>query len=528
MNKKIPIALCIVLFSVWFLIPNVPFAQNHNNGTYGAEQQENPKEDPASDTKHQVHGDENIDGIIQGFEQQEEPAEGLENLLEGFEDDHPQDDGDSGHGEDDFLGGFEADDGEDKFAEKAAEEPSTWRLEGEFTSTATYNFNPDATSPWRGVTMLRQELELALKKKFSDNWRGQISGRGFYDFIYVLRGRDEYTPQVLGAYESEVELEDTYIQGSLLENLDTKIGRQIVVWGTLDNLRVVDVLNPVDLRVPGLTDIDDLRLPVTMVKFDYFFGKWNLGAMAIPEIRFSKRPVFGSDFYPFPVPPPPDEMSEDSFSASNAEYAAALTGVFSGWDIGIYWANIYDDQTYAEQVSPGPPVQFVRKHARINMLGSAANLALGNWLLKAEVGWFSGLRYTNTPGDEYSRFDLGGGVEYSGFSEATISLEAVNRHIVDYNGLLQLPPDEIRENEFQWNFRFVKNLLNDTLTLTLFASTFGVKADDGAFERIDAEYDITDAVSIRGGVVLYQSGDKGLFQDVGANDRLFVVFKYSF
>ena len=37
----------------------------------------------------------------------------------------------------------------------------------------------------------------------------------------------------------------------------------------LDNLRVTDVLNPMDLRVPGLTDIDDLRLPVTMIKLDY-------------------------------------------------------------------------------------------------------------------------------------------------------------------------------------------------------------------------------------------------------------------
>ena len=70
--------------------------------------------------------------------------------------------------------------------------------------------------------------------------------------------------------------------------------------------------------------------------------------------------------------------------------------------------------------------------------------------------------------------------------------------------------------------------MNDTLTLTLLASTFGIKADDGAFQRLEAEYDISDAVSIRGGVVFYQSGDKGLYQDVDANDRLFAVLKYSF
>jgi len=74
----------------------------------------------------------------------------------------------------------------------------------------------------------------------------------------------------------------------------------------------------------------------------------------------------------------------------------------------------------------------------------------------------------------------------------------------------------------------MKDFMNDTLTLTLLTSTFGIKADDGAFQRFDAEYDVTDAMSVRGGVVFYQSGEKGLFQGVEANDRLFLVFKYSF
>jgi len=101
--------------------------------------------------------------------------------------------------------------------------------------------------------MLRPELELTLKKKFSDSWQGQISAWGYYDLVYSLQGRDNYTSEVLDSYEKELQLRDTFIQGSLTEKLDTKIGRQIVVWGALDNLRVTDVLNPLDLRVLGLT-----------------------------------------------------------------------------------------------------------------------------------------------------------------------------------------------------------------------------------------------------------------------------------
>ena len=85
-----------------------------------------------------------------------------------------------------------------------------------------------------------------------------------------------------------------------------------------------------------------------------------------------------------------------------------------------------------------------------------------------------------------------------------------------------------RANELQWIARIMKSYLNDTLTLTLLVSTFGIKADDGSFQRLDAEYDVTDAISIRAGVVFYQSGDKGLYKNIGDNDRLFIELKYSF
>ncbi len=475
---------------------------------------------------------ENLDEIIQGFEEEEQKHDDeLEDLMEDFKDETPEGEKKDAEEKDDVLEGFDEDTLEKAVEKEETEEkPSTWSLNGELELATTYNFAHKAPPPgktdWRGLSMLRPELELTLKKKFSESWQGQISTWGYYDLVYSLRGRDNYTSEVLDSYEKELQLRDTFIQGSLTEKLDTKIGRQVVVWGTLDNLRVTDVLNPLDLRVPGLTDIDDLRLPVTMAKLDYYFGDWNLAGMVIPEIRFSKLPVFGSDFYPSPVPLPPEDMPEDGFG--NPEYAAALTGIFSGWDIAFYWANIYDDQSYSQVTSPGPPPQLILKHARINMLGAAFNIAAGNWLLKAESAWLDGIEYTNTPGVKYSRIDLGAGIEYSGFQDATLSLEVANRHINGFNEELKLPPNELREDEFQWVARIMKNYLNDTLTLTLLASTFGIKADDGAFQRLDAEYDVTDAISIRGGVVFYQSGDKGKFKNIGDNDRLFLEVKYNF
>ncbi len=197
--------------------------------------------------------------------------------MEGFKDETPEGEEKDAEKKDDFLEGFDEDTTEKAGKKEEAEnKPSTWSLNGELELVTTYNFAheapPSGKTDWRGLSMLRPELELTLKKKFSESWQGQISAWGYYDLVYSLNGRDNYTSEVLDSYEKDLQLRDTFIQGSLTEKLDTKIGRQVVVWGTLDNLRVTDVLNPLDLRVLGLTDIDDLRLPVTMAKFDYYFG----------------------------------------------------------------------------------------------------------------------------------------------------------------------------------------------------------------------------------------------------------------
>ncbi len=107
-------------------------------------------------------------------------------------------------------------------------------------------------------------------------------------------------------------------------------------------------------------------------------------------------------------------------------------------------------------------------------------------------------------------------------------MEAVNRNINDFDDVLELSPDQAQEDEFQWVFRLTRDFLNDTLTLTLLASTFGGTGQDGAYQRFSAEYDITDSIEIAGGVVLYQSGDLAMYRNIDDNDRLFCEIKYSF
>jgi hypothetical protein len=269
-----------------------------------------------------------------------------------------------------------------------------------------------------------------------------------------------------------------------------------------------------------MVDIEDLRLPLGMARLDYYIGEWGLTALAIPEIRFNKNPAFGSDFYPYPTAMPKEIVPSDG--GSNSEYALAANGIFSGWDLSLYWAQLFDDMPHSVMVAATPQLQ----HSRLTMVGLAANVAVNNWLLKLEAASFDGLEYTSLPGAKRQRLDTLLGMEYSGFSDITLSLEVANRHIMNYDPALLA--DGMVEDEWQTALRYQGDYMHARLHLLVLLSAFGSDLADGGFGRYSAAYDIADALTVTGGVVTYQKGDKLPFNTVYDNDRIFVDLKYSF
>ena len=461
-------------------------------------------------------------------------AAGLDEALQGFDD--ASDTGNSKSLED-ILEGFD-DKAMDQKAEKQTSDTpysefrtphSALAVTGSVALSSVWSIYqheaPGTRTDYGGLSRLRTTLDLTLDYKISKDWDARIKGRGFYDAAYGLNGRDRYTDQVLSSLESEAELRDAYIRGKLLPTLDIKLGRQIVVWGKSDNLRVTDVLNPLDNREPGIVDIEDLRLPLAMARADWYAGKWNVTGIAIPEIRFNKNPPFGSDFYPSPMPPPAEQTPSDG--GDNAEYAFAVNGILTGWDISFYLARIFDDRP-SLSILPGPLSESRFVHNRLTMAGTAVNVARGNWLLKSEGGYFSGLEFAVLPGRALSRTDVLVGAEYSGFSDITVSFEAVNRHLHDYDEALAGFPDYARQNEAQAALRYQQDFLNQRLHLTILALNQALNGRDGKVQRYSLEYELTDALAVLGGFVNYGSGQRQEFRNIGRNDRVFLEAKYSF
>ena len=89
-------------------------------------------------------------------------------------------------------------------------------------------------------------------------------------------------------------------------------------------------------------------------------------------------------------------------------------------------------------------------------------------------------------------------------------------------------PDGHDKHQLEWVARLDTDFLHDTLTLTMLVAAYGETFQDGAYQRLSVEYDISDALNVDGGIVWYQSGNLTEFSGVGDCDRIFFEIKYSF
>ncbi len=229
-----------------------------------------------------------------------------------------------------------------------------------------------------------------------------------------------------------------------------------------------------------------------MTKLDYFMPMWSVSGIILHENRFSKLPQYGSDYASSNQTKAQDAIiKEPADSLDNTGVAFSLNGNLEGQDIAFYYSNQYIDNTIY----------------RSNMVGFAYNKVINNYLFKTEAAYFD--NYDSSTVE--AKTDGLIGLEYSGISEGSISLEMANKN-----------------DDIQYALRFTQSYLNQTLDFTALYSGFGKELKDGGFIRAWMDYDIDDQLSASFGVIDYLGGEVAKFEMIKDNDRIFASLKYSF
>ncbi len=154
-------------------------------------------------------------------------------------------------------------------------------LQGYINQGVGYGIGDDNYSSMEGWQSFYSDFLLEASYEPTTNLKifvaGMLSGDWNYD-IDINNGDGDWSDK--GFPESRDRLAiDTELRELLQEahitwnsgNFSARIGKQIVVWGETDSIRLMDQINPVDVR-RGITDVEfeTSKLAIWLAKFEYY------------------------------------------------------------------------------------------------------------------------------------------------------------------------------------------------------------------------------------------------------------------
>lgn len=378
---------------------------------------------------------------------------------------------------------------------------------------------------------------------------------GEQDFAYLYEP-ETYDQPTIDVYGSVIRAGESYLALETA-NAELAIGTQVVNWGHGEMLSVVDLVNPRDMREPGLMDPMDERIPALMSRGSWTNGRTRLEFLWLHEAYFRLRPPpFGTwslvrtavltdptiAMTPFPSYVDTRDVywqqSPRRVSVESQQVFARVTRTLGPVDLGFYAADYLDPigtATLPEASAWANAAVYVPlDHLRTNTIGASVSFVhrdLSGWL---EVGCDI-RRPVNTV--DFATFGIGTerrtlfrwtlGVRYQGLRDTTIALEygqgtQQGPGGSDYPLLVPIFPATLAA-------RVERSFARERLRAMIVAALNGEHLAGGGFARAQLAYVPIDGLTLSIGYAIYFPTDTpSLVWGFTTNDRLMVGVRYDF
>ena len=180
-----------------------------------------------------------------------------------------------------------------------------------------------------------------------------------------------------------------------------RVGKQQVVWGQADGIKVLDVVNPQSFREFIMDDFDDSRIPLWMVNAEIPLDGGGLQLLWIPDTTYHELAEQGSPYFltsPKWVPsiPPGTSFKVSAFDKpddplADSDLGARYTAFLGGWDVSLNYLYHYQDYPvlYQQLDAQGPVdvLGITPTYKRNNLIGGTLSNAFDALTLRAELGY---------------------------------------------------------------------------------------------------------------------------------------------
>ena len=313
-------------------------------------------------------------------------------------------------------------------------------------------------------------------------------------------------------------------------HVDLRAGRQIIIWGVADALRLTDQISPMDYTEFLAQDYDDIRTPVNAFRLRLVRQAFNVELVCIPVSDFFTLPTDERNPWAAHIDAPmPYTFDLDSRKPKtrlrNVEFGGRLSVNLSGIDFsfcGLHTWNKMPAFSYAVEPS-GAAMTVVGHYRRLTMFGADVSFPIGRFVVRGELAANLNEVQNAEFGSEVQGrnvFNALLGVDWYAGNDWMLSAQYAHKHVGgSIEGL------SVLRNTGVATVRVSKELFRNTLALSSFA--YIDVSHGGVFNRLSCKYDLNDQISLTAGYDYFHA-DAGMFAMYSRNSEVWVKLKYGF
>ncbi len=379
---------------------------------------------------------------------------------------------------------------------------------------------------------MQNRLDLKPEAILSDRWEFRSRFLGWYDAATDIETANitDYTPAIQDYYRTYAEAKEAYFLYAA-DDYDLRIGQQQIVWGKTDGLRLLDIVNPLNMQEFLLDDFLDSRMGVLAMRLNYYAylgdSEHEFEFLFIPDAKTAEFAPSGSRWaYAMPVPPSGMSLqigqgNKPGFGVSDAEYGLAWRSNLDGWDVSInYFDGWKDTPAIQKSIRPGV-LTLTPVYQRMQTIGGSASNAFGAWVVRTEmaVNVHEIVTTSVAPMDAVT-WNMALGLDHNA-NNWFISGQVFVRHVQNWdNTMIE------KENSGFVTLSASTDYMNDKLKPEMIALVSW--SDGSTMIRPKVSYEFSDAVVGRVGVDLFSGDATDFFGQFDSNDRVYTEIEYTF
>lgn len=383
---------------------------------------------------------------------------------------------------------------------------------------------------------LQNRLDLKPEAILSNSWEFRGRLLGWYDAAMDIEptNASDLSAGIKKHYRTYLRSKEAYLLYTGAD-FDLRLGQQQIVWGKTDGLRMLDIVNPLDMREFMLDDFLDSRIGLWAARLNYyadFAGTMHeFEFILIPDARAGElaptgsRWAFAMPSLPAGITPAIRSGHEPGWSPPETEAGAVWRANIGGWDLSLNWFYGWKDTPAIEKSLTGAVMSLTPVYLRMHTVGGSFSNAFGPFVVRGELAANigEGVSLTGvTPAASVGRktsLNAALGLDYSE-NNWRVSPQFFIRHLPDWDHSVV----EDRSSGF-FSLMISTDYMNEKLKPEIIALFDW--ADAGWMVRPKLSYEFSDRIIGRLGADLF-GGSKGFFGQFNKNDRLYSEIEYTF